>query len=247
MSKRKKDELSRFEKPGRSKKSMSAQVKKLVNAELRKHTELKGVDIGLSGSTVIADLTTNGSIWQLNIVDLGDGVVNRDGNDIEMRSIRIKGCLRYMYKPHTISGSIWQACARLMLVYDAKPNGVIPNFNDIFQNLSTVGATENHMNAGVKYGEGQRFRVLRDQSFTFNPTIKNEGTLTEHWTATAQPFDIFVPLKGKKMIFGNNATGLISNVKEGAIYLVARASVYDALHFIVDIPEGTARFRYTDM
>lgn len=110
------------------------------------------------------DLTgtdNNTSIRLVNSMPTGDDSNTRDGSFIKMHSLRIEGVIQQGSSQST------SQVARMILVYDASPNGAFPTLSQIF---TSAGSGQSDARLCTPNTENrQRFTVLMDKSYTIDP------------------------------------------------------------------------------
>jgi len=142
-------------------------------------------------------------ITELNGVAQGNGVYERVGVKILIRSIR----LRIMFLPLASPSAGFVRCA---VVYDRQPNGGAPPVATLFQDLRVGGATTTDVASGINIANKNRFTVLRDQIVTFDTYSK-----------TAIAVDWFIPCR-LNTDFGGPGSA-ITDITTGSILLVMGA------------------------
>jgi hypothetical protein len=200
--------------------------------------ELKGVDTDISINPVLATTTTNGGITVLNLVQQGSGSWNRVGRKIHMKSIRLIGS---MALTTTGTAAIQNNLARMILVYDKQPTGVLPTFNAIFGRTDQNGDdTLSNFQDPPRYDNMGRFRVIQEWDYDMpvrpNP---NGGNVVKH-------FDHYVKLGLETVFSGQSSPMTIADISSGALYLITRAGINTATIFANIQSTSMARLRYTD-
>jgi len=208
-----------------------------MNAE-----ELKGVDTVIpSGDAFISTTNTNSRIYLLNAIQPGTGSFNRTGRKITMKSLRV--FLHFTLERVSGSGNLPGNAARIAVVYDRQPSGVLPAFDEIFAHTTQAGTVATDFFDNLRFDNTERFRVLRDarigcRSLSY-PSADGFGGF-EHYV-----WEEFIPLNGMETVFqGNASPATITDVSTGAIYLIVRAEK-DAADSVWKIDKGSfARLRY---
>ena len=225
-------------------KKKSKTVKELVEAELRKRTDLGGADTGLNIAAVPISLTDNTGGVFLNALILGDENWKRQHAGLNMRSLRLRYRVLHQYKHALVTGNIFSNQVRMTVIHDKEPDATIPAWSTIFKNLDPVGITSTTFSSSLNFNETNRFTVLREEILTMNPDIENSKGLDDEVHESVQ-VDWFIPLKGRKAMYKKNvATGNVGDMMFGALYFFAKARVND-LHSKIQIA-GISRFRWED-
>ena len=185
--------------------------------------ELKGVDTSLSLSPVIATTNTNASSFVLNLIQSGTGSWNRIGKKIRLKSVRLRGVARFVYKADGTSGEINSNNLRMIVVWDKQPCGnAVPAFDQIFGRTDQDGIESTEWMDQLKYDNTGRFSVLRDVVFDMNPSTGNRGTPTGTVTLS-HSFDEFIKLGGREVVYsGQSSPMTIADVSSGAVYVFFR-------------------------
>lgn len=228
--------------------SRGLQAIALVNARnrtrktrLRAMGEVKGVDVGLSGTIVPSLMGTSDGIYVLNLVQMGAGSWNRVGRKIYNKSVRIKGQIQstWIQATTTPMNAIY---VRLVLVWDAQPGGTMPQKADIFGSTNQSGVEASSIYDHIRYDNMDRFRILREISYIFELTSMastNGNIIQQAWDV-----DMFVQLNNLETVYsGQSQPMTIGDVSSGALYLVLLNDLESSMTMV---NSTIARFRYTD-
>ncbi len=189
--------------------------------------ELKFYDQSLADAVLTVSTTSAGgehnpsATISLNTVVQGDGESNRDGRQISMVSIGVRGNIRV--NPKVDQTSMDSASINFVaLVLDTQTNGALLRSEDVFVNI----AADNEMTAQPwrNLSFTKRFRVLASQTVTFERTQETsfDGTNIE-MGGLIQPFNMFVDLKGMKTTYSNTSE-TIANIVDNGLNIVAFTS-----------------------
>lgn len=211
--------------------------------------ELKGVDTSCSigYGSVVSTQTTNDAIIPINLIEEGSASYNRIGRKIHSHSVRITGGIDWKVAPQTnfMNGTY----VRMILVWDKQPSGSLPVFSDIFGNTDATGTEAVTMFDNLRYDNTDRFRVLKDKTYTLNAPVRNQNasTGTAYYATLYKKFDWFVKLKGKETAYKSSTSPpAISDISSGGLYFIVRASANSSGTNEVAISACRARLRYTD-
>jgi len=225
-------------------------LNRAVAAAVRKTVEKKGVDFPLTvAGPILASTNTNGDCLVLDLVQQGAGSWNRVGRKIELQSLRLRGNYVWTYDPAAVTGNLFGNTVRMVVVWDKQPSGAaIPAFDQVFGVTGQDGSeTTTYLNP-VKYDNMDRFSVLRDCVTEFVPKLYNASALTQGLTIEIKPFDEFIPLKGREVVFlGQSNPMTIADISTGAVYVYFRAAVAtDDVSDVAISSNSFARLRYID-
>lgn len=185
-------------------------------------------------------VNTTGAFTLINPIVPGTDFMNRIGRKIRVKSVYLRGFIstEASIAPTTgINTSVQQA--RLIVFVDLQPNGATPATTD----LLTVASTAGHLNLNNR----DRFKILIDKYFVFDPIIYNTTATQSVATASRQIWSI---KKFKKIevetIFNAGTAGTIADINSGALYVFTIGS--QAAGADTDINSGVlARVRFTDV
>ncbi len=155
----------------------------------------------------------------LNTVVQGDGESNRDGRQIRMCSIQIKGTISCGNQA-TQSAADPATTVVIYLVLDTQTNGAQMNSEDCFTNPSASAALAAFPHRNLKFAK--RFRVLaRELIVLQNPAIANDAAATGNIVqqGLVRPFNIY-----KKLDTTVNYSDTIENVSaitDNSLHVIA--------------------------
>lgn len=190
--------------------------------------------------------TTGATFQLLNACGVGTWPVNRTGNGIIMKSIRLKGIIQMSSTAGALVNPLPSNVLRISIVYDSQSNNAAaaPSWETIFQGQSYTGTLENTgIFANVNMGSRQRFIVIKeylratpityfDSVDTNRPifqTIEGQGSLGQGSEKTGQPFmiDDFIKLKNLPVIYKSTGSGItVGDITNGALWLITSCGNY---------------------
>ena len=125
---------------------------------------------------------------------------------------------------------------RFMIIYDAQPNGALPAIKDVINSLSTAGAENQNVLSSVNIGNRSRFTVLRDylrctpyiryDDDNVTPVFESSlnrgcgGGQASEKTGQVYLIDDYIQIN-MPVIFNPKPVGDITDIKTGALYLIA--------------------------
>ncbi len=135
----------------RRRKGFTTKVKRIIANQ----AETKYIDTVISNNTPVAG--TSGGPYALTLVNQGDTTLTRDGDEIYVHSLQIRGMITADDTP--VKGSVGR-----MILYKSNLNleGNMPIITDILEADNVVGFREHD-----RIGD---FKVLMDYQFVINPT-----------------------------------------------------------------------------
>lgn len=196
--------------------------------------EKKCLDIS---GTMTLDL--NGEVDLLFNPIIGADMDNRVGRKTTLKSIQIRAKvapLQAQVLP-TGAGNFPASIVRLVLVWDSQPNGVLATASDILR--------VNNPLANLNINNRDRFKVLWDKNFTFDP-FSNAPT-TFQYTGCGKVSTVFKKYKKVNLetIF-STSLGTIADIRSGALLLLGLGDQTNGTNRVAAMTYE-CRCRYLDM
>ncbi len=195
--------------------------------------EKKFFDSGLTGSVLAAGTDASGAehdpttLLCLNCPAQGDMENNRDGRQITMSSIQVKGVITIPSIAADAGPDNTLPTVFIALVLDKQTNGAQLDSEDVFCN---VGGAFNLAASPFRELENvQRFRILASRSYNLaNASVVPfyQGTAGSADRQGVQvPFSFYKSLKGMKVNFATGqTTSVIAAIQDNSIHIVAYTS-----------------------
>jgi hypothetical protein len=213
-----------------------------VPAVLRSHsTEAKAIDIPATA----AAFSTTAVFTLLNGMVPGTGSNNRVGRKISMKSLAIRGFVRYKQVGTAPSDDY----LRIIVFYDRQPNGAAPAFGDVIQATDNGGGTTTDAIGPLNINNADRFKVLRDIYWSTPYALAAEGVALAAkqniQDCTRANYKMFIKLNGLEEHFNAGVAGTIADITTGSIFMmtVSRTAAANAQYEQV----FSTRMRYMDM
>ncbi len=186
------------------------------------HIEWKHLDTAISSTEFANDQT----LIILNAPAVGDGVDNRDGRWITMKSVHFK----YQVDAQATQANPSMPCVA-QVIWEPFPNqAAVPTMADIWE---TDGSLDSHRN--IEHNAG-RFKILSSRNFRVTkPATAEDDPTKQHFTGSW-----FIPLRGKKTRF-DSAGVAATDFTRGRLLLALRSSTAAA----AVCPVFTANMRLT--
>lgn len=167
----------------------------------REQGELLSLD-GLGGSYALNDA---GTCHCINLCQQGDDINMRHGRQITLKSVSLKGHVKPDQTP-TSGNNVMQA--RIALVWDKNPNGVLATPAQIFDSADGHPKLDNR----------NRFTILKDWYIPIGASPLNANTWAWSQPSTI-PINFYKKLNLKTIFKGTDAQ--IASISTGALLLVA--------------------------
>lgn len=159
----------------------------------------------------------------LNAVSQGDGPTNRDGRKIRLRSLYIKGTI-YREGLEAQAGSQEPISGYVAIVLDRQANAseIVPD--QVYTSPQGTAFGNSCLFRNLEYSN--RYRILRDQVFTFGggPEAGVTGSLNP--AGLAKHFEWYIPLNFDTLFNTEDPTNAtIADIVSNAIGVVALATI----------------------
>lgn len=201
------------------------------NRKRARALELKSIDTLINNVYVNygQDAPNDGNRVLLNASNTGASISERIGVKLTMKSVYIKGLLRYTPYKENISGTdyFWMNDnVRLLLVYDRQSNGVVPSITEILRNGGSNYTPYSPMNLAYR----DRFQVVYDKVINIQFTaLSNAATTQQNYMI--KKFQIYKKLNHLvtyDSTVANTTPPTIAQIRTGALYLF----------FLNDLPQS---------
>lgn len=182
------------------------------NSHERKAYDFGGGVPGVGAATP-SQVTTASTRVPIFIPTQGSDMFQRIGRRVTIRSIQVRGSM-YLEQSSTLAvGQTVQQDGKVMLIYDAQSNGQLATAAEIW---SVAGTPFSFMNLNNR----DRFKVLKTESFTFDPIIIS-ATTNESVAClnnTSFDFDWYIKCNLDVTFNGTNA-GTVADIATGNLIL----------------------------
>ena len=167
----------------------------------------------------------------INTLEQGNGVSQRIGNKVVIKSIMIQGMIA---APVTVDATDTGG-VRVIVVYDKQTNGAAPAITEIIGNVSTAGGYATGFNSPIKITNKNRFVVLRDHIFPMGGNIDQ----------ASHSFKWFIKKQLETTYSSTSSPPTVANITTGAIFLLTFIGAGQFTHS-PDINDFNVRIRYED-
>lgn len=169
---------------------------------------------------------TTGSVTLVNGMAQGSDFTNRIGRKYTNVAVQLEGFLGPQ------DSNVGTTKCRIMLIYDAQPNGALPVITDVL--------TASTSNAFMNLNNRDRFKVLCDENYTLS-AIDNTASQAFAGSPTAQNISVYKKINLETICDGTTAA--IGDVQTGSIFLLTIGSAATGLAFNF---VGAVRTRFID-
>ncbi len=188
--------------------------------------ELKFYDTSLVADDLVAPTDSAGAEIDpsativLNSVVQGDGESNRDGRQISMVSIKVKGIVKIPKQSNQTSTDS-QPVVKLYLVLDTQTNGATINSEDVFTNPGANAATASSAFRNMQ--NIMRFKILASATVNLNiGPLSWDGTNMEQ-TGAEVPWEMFANLRGMRTNY-KGTTESVANITDNSLHMIGFTS-----------------------
>lgn len=183
--------------------------------------EKKFYDTSLTQATLAVTATAAehnpSATVSLNTVAQGDGESNRDGRQLSMDTITLKGAIEIPTGVDKTTVPLSCYCY-VAIVLDKQTNGALLNSEDVFINEGGINSLVGNPFRNLQFIK--RFSVLASKRiFIPAQTTQYDGTNIE-WGGKHIPFTLNAKLKGMKVTF-KGTTAAISNIVDNGLNVIA--------------------------
>lgn len=152
----------------------------------------------------------------LNAPAQGDGESNRDGRQIAMDQITIRGKVGLAYQANLTQGS-YSFPTFVALVLDTQANGATLSSENVYVNPSASAFMTTLCFRNLEYSK--RFKVLRSEKIVLEPqTMSYDGTNIEA-SSVERDFEWNVDLKGMVVNYKGTGNG-IADITDNALHMI---------------------------
>lgn len=191
--------------------------------------ELKYVDTALTAGTHIYG--TTGLATPINLLAVGDDNNTRDGREVCIKSVQIKGVIRPLFASSAVS---YPTRCRTMLVWDNANNSTATSS----ANLTAALLTAVNSYSFPLVNNQQRFTILWDSA---QPMGYMDNDAYGSVGPGCQVVDFYKKLNVSTQYSGT--TAVIESIQNGALWFVTLGDTADAN---APVFYGNARVRFTD-
>ncbi len=188
--------------------------------------ELKFYDSSLAASAITAPADATGGEHDpsatvlFNTVVQGDGESQRDGRQIVMKSLGIRGHIGVAAQTNQTATDV-SPTIFIAVVLDTQTNGATISSENVYTNKAESGSHAASPFRNLQFTK--RFRILKSKLLTLKqPTLVWDGTNVEQGGFNT-PFTMFVDL-GNMAVNYSGTTETVANITDNSLHLIAYTS-----------------------
>jgi len=207
-------------------------------APVRSKPETNAIDSNVGTTAVPIQATATppaAALVLLNSIAAGDDINMRDGRELTIKSVELRGVLANALVASQTAPSL----ARVLIVYDSSPNGAQPAVIDILADVSSTAHSDTNP-AGLNFNNLNnrgRFKILAQETCSFG----NVALATNAEQETAYAISMYRKVN-LPVVFSGIAAG-IGSITKGAVFalIVGTTNAASAAHIVFF---GQARVRF---
>lgn len=174
----------------------------------------------------------------LNGCILGNTIYQRDGKQINLKSLQYRLC----FSP--ADAATTNHFIRFVVVMDSGSNGLQPTWAQVFANQNAAGTVSSPFFAMPNTDFADRFKIMADHTLAFPAAATNEATsIADVSDNCVQPVTGYIKLRNALTSFNNGNTGTFSDISTGALWFFIVSNVIGGSGSQVT---GSFRVRFTD-
>ncbi len=185
--------------------------------------EKKFYDTNLNARAILAPTDSSGGEADPSAASMistpvrGDSEQNRDGKQINILNVSIKGTVSILFK-ELQTGPVQSNEVYVCLVQDTQTNGAQLNSEDVFKNTGATAIMASNPQKNLLFMN--RFRLLKSQKFDMTPTtLSHFADDSFSWHGKIRHFDWFLPLN-MKVNFNAGTTADVANVIDNSLHII---------------------------
>jgi len=155
----------------------------------------------------------------INAIAQGDGANQRDGRQVVVYSVQVKGYVMIATQ-EAQTAPLEDEIVRIALVWDTQANGVELSAENVF----VTGGNDNDVNSQRDLQYIKRFKVLKD--ITLNLRVRNVQLAANDfsWGTQRIPFNMTYRFKKPLKVNFNGTTAVVGSIVDNAISVISCAT-----------------------
>lgn len=198
-------------------------------------SELKAFDVTLT-TTVVENIANTPNFNTINVMVNGAELFNRVGRKVYNRNLHFRG-----WFSNAATGT--QDIARVIIYYDAQPNGAAPTIANLLADSTTAGSTTSL--SEINLFNRARFKILRDHQVLLPGCTNSATSVSPSFVLDSTgrlAVDFFIKLKGLESVYNGTNGGTVADITSGAIgFVVLSETTSNSWDF-----NWSSRLRYYD-
>lgn len=190
-------------------------------------------------------LNSTGSIYAINLAQVGSSMFNRVGRRIQMRSVR----MRIQIKPLIgVTRTASVDTAKISIVYDKQTNGAYPTLADVYQDTEQSGANTASSLSGLNMNNRDRFITVMEKCIPLGAgVLATSGLISGIFPQdlTTIYIDEYRKLNLTTHFRSDSNPAVIGDVGNGGLYFITFANLVAGSELYA--VEWNCRLKYVDL
>jgi len=187
----------------------------------------------------------------LNAIQDGSGFYQRVGRKINMKSLNVT----LNIEPTTTNtGNVPPQYARVVVFYDAQPNGVAPIYSDVLQDITQSGTASVTAYSSINLNNRERFKILMDKKIKLSgkaaggaPLVTGQNDVYEQNNGKLN-ITKFIKLKGIETMYKSTSSpSTVADIATGALWCMVYGEDSGVFPDVAWNGILTSRLRYYDV
>lgn len=170
-------------------------------------------------------LNSTGSIYAVNLVQVGSSMFNRVGRRIQMKSVRLRIQISYIAG---VTRTVPVDTGKLALVYDKQTNGAYPTLQDVYLDTEQTGANTATSISGLNMNNRDRFITIMEKCIPLaGGSLSATGTFSLPFPQdfTGVYMDEYRKLNLTTHYRTDSNPAVIGDISNGALYFITYANI----------------------
>lgn len=241
---RKGTQQKKVTKPFRPPRQADTQIPRLMKpSAVEKKVIFTGTADAING---LFALNSTGSIYALNLIQVGSSMFNRVGRRIQMKSMRMRIQVKLIIGVTRIPVI---DTGKIAVVYDKQTNGAYPTLADVYQDTEQTGANTATSLSGLNMNNRDRFITIMEKCI---PLASGNLAATGYMVGTQMPSDLttvyldeYRKLNLTTHFRSDSNPAVIGDISNGGLYFITYANnAAGAEGYVVD---WNCRLKYIDL
>lgn len=210
-------------KPFRAPRPADTQIPRLMKpSAIEKKVLFTGTADAINGPFA---LNTTGSIYALNLVQVGSSMFNRVGRRIQLISMRMRIQIQVIIG---ITRSVPVDTGKIAVVYDKQTNGAYPTLADVYQDTEQTGANTATSISGLNMNNRDRFITIMEKNIVLaSGAVNPTGTVVNSFPQdlTTLYLDEYRKLSLTTHFRSDSNPAVIGDISNGGLYFITYANL----------------------
>lgn len=170
-------------------------------------------------------LNSTGSIYALNLVQVGSSMFNRVGRRIQMKSVRLRAQIIFIAG---VARTTPVDTAKISIIYDKQTNGAYPTLADVYLDTEQSGANTATSLSGLNMNNRDRFITIMEKCIvTASGVTTGTGLFQSPFPQdiTPQYIDEYRKLNLTTHFRSDSNPAVIGDINNGGLYFITFSNI----------------------